>query len=101
MIQVESHLLKMIFEVIGRTAPFSAVHHTGKPVEGLLIESKRFANFPRGGTVALGDDICWHSCPELAVTLVHILNRLLSLVSARQVEISVRPLSPFFPEPPF
>jgi len=27
MIQVEAHLLKMIFEVIRRTAPFAAVHH--------------------------------------------------------------------------
>src|SRR5207253_4973702 len=96
MIQVESHLLKMIFEVIGRTAPFSAVHHTGKPVEGLLIESKRFANFPRGGTVTIGDDVCCHRCAELAVALVDKLNRLLSLVSARQVEIGVRTLVAFF-----
>src|SRR5882762_2219796 len=89
MIQVEAHLLKMIFEVIGRTAPFSAVHHARKLVEGLLIESKCFAHFARSGTVPIGDDIRRHRSPELSVTLIYVLNRFLSLVSARQVEIDV------------
>src|SRR5713226_8715298 len=101
MIQVESHLLKMIFEVIGWTAPFAAVHYARKLVEGLLIESERFAHFPRGGAVPIGDDVRRHRRPELAVTLIDVLNRLLSLVSARQVEIDIRPLAAFLRKKPF
>ncbi len=40
MIQIEAHLLKMIFEVIGWTAPLAAIHHARKLVESVLIESK-------------------------------------------------------------
>src|SRR5882762_10162019 len=101
MIQVESHLLKMIFEVIGWTAPFAAVHHARKLVEGFLIKSKRFAYFPRCGTLSIGNDVRRHRRPELAVALIYILNRLLSLVSARQVEIDVRPFATFFREESF
>src|SRR5258708_26817405 len=101
MVQVEAHLLKMIFEVIRWTAPFAAVHDARKLVEGLLIKSERFAHFPRRGAVAIGDDIRRHRRPELAVTLIYVLNRLLSLVPARQVEIDIRPLAAFFREKPF
>ncbi len=101
MVQVEAHLLKMIFEVIRWTAPFAAVHDARKLVEGPLIKSERFAHFPRRGAVAIGDDIRSHRRPELAVTLVDVLNRLLSLIPARQVEIDIRPLAAFFREKPF
>src|SRR6266566_4260697 len=84
MIQVEAHLMKVIFEIVGWTTPFSAVHHARKLVESALIESKRFAHFPCGGTVPVGDDVRRHRGAELAIALIHILNRLLSLVSARQ-----------------
>src|SRR6266481_10032752 len=101
MIQVEAHLLKMIFEVIRRTAPFAAVHYARKLVESLLIEPKRFAHFARSGTVPIGDDVRCHRGTKLAVALIYILNRLLSLVSARQIEIDIRPLAAFFREKPF
>src|SRR3989442_931208 len=101
MIQVEPHLLKMIFESIGWTAPFAAVHHARKPVEGLLIESKRLAHFSRRGAITIGDDVRRHRRPELAVALIDVLNRLLSLVPARQVEIDIRPLASFFREKAF
>src|SRR5260370_34349314 len=76
MIQVEAHLVKMIFERIGWTAPFTAVHHARKLVESLLIESKRFAHLSRGGAVTIGDDVRRHRRPELAVALIYVLNRL-------------------------
>src|SRR6266436_7516596 len=101
MIEVEAHLLEMMFEVIRRTAPFAAVHDARKLVEGLLVKSERFAHFPRRGAVAIGDDVRCHRRAELAVTLIDVLNRLLSLVSARQIEIDIRPLAAFFREKPF
>src|SRR5712692_11968853 len=90
MIQVEAHLLEMVFEVIRRTAPFAAVHHAGKLVEGLLIKPKRFANLSRRGTVPVGDDVCRHRRPELAVPVIYVLDRLFSLVSARQIRSEER-----------
>src|SRR5947199_1919456 len=83
MVQIEANFLKMIFEIVRWAAPFSAVHHARKLVEGLLIKSERFAHFPRRGAVAIGNDIRRHRRPKLAVTLVYVLNRLLPLVSAR------------------
>src|SRR5260370_8348682 len=100
MSQLEAHLLEVVFEVVGRTAPFSAVHHARKPIEGLLIESKCFAHFPRGGAVTVGDDVRRHSGAELAVALIYILDRFLSLVSVRQVMIVLFPFPPFSPPQP-
>src|SRR5258708_8378229 len=80
-IQVEAHLLKMIFEVIRRTPPFATVHHARQPVERVLVEPERFADFPRRGAVAIGDDVRGHRGAELAVALLYLLNRLLSLPS--------------------
>src|SRR5216110_3198806 len=82
-VQVEAHLLKMIFEVVRWTAPFPAVHHARKLVERVLIESKSFAHLSRGRTVTISNDVRRHCGAELPVPLIHMLNRLLSLVSAR------------------
>jgi len=47
MVQVEAHLLKMVFEIVRWAAPFSAVHNTRKLVQSVLIESKSFAHLSR------------------------------------------------------
>src|SRR6267143_972023 len=83
MVQVEPNLLKMIFEIVRWTAPFSAVHHARKLVESVLIESKSFAHLSRSRPVPISNDVRRHCGTELPVPLIHVLNRLLSLVSAR------------------
>src|SRR5947207_4297441 len=83
MVQVEANLLKVIFEIVRWAAPFSTVHHARKLVESVLIESKSFANLSCRRAVAVGDDVRGHCGAELSIPLIHILNRLLSLVSAR------------------
>src|SRR6266403_1093617 len=83
MVQVETHLLKMIFEVVRWTAPFSAVHHARKLVERVLIESKSFAHLSRSRAVTISNNVRRHCGAELPVPLIHVLNRLFSLVSAR------------------
>src|SRR5215471_9829103 len=98
MVQVEAYLLKMIFEIVGRTAPFAAVHYACKLVQGVLIEAKRLANFPGRRTVAIRNDVCGHRGAELAVPLIHVLDCFLSLVPAWQVEIDVWPLAALFRE---
>src|SRR5437660_12933524 len=96
MVQVEANLLKMIFEIVRWAAPFSAVHHARKLVESVLIESKSFAHLSRSRALTIGDDVRRHCGADLPVPLIHVLNCLLSLVSARQVQIEIRPFSAFF-----
>ena len=50
-------------------------------------------NLARRRPSAIGDDVCGHRRAQLAVTLIHILNRALALVAAGQIEIDVRPLA--------
>src|SRR2546429_7516844 len=83
MVQVEANLLKMIFEIVRWTAPLSAVHHARKLVESVLIESKSFAHLSRSRAVTISNDVRRHCGAELAVALIHVLNRLLPLLSAR------------------
>src|SRR5213080_1865894 len=101
MVQIEANLLKMIFEIVRWAAPFSAVHHARKLVESVLIESKSFAHLSRSRPVTISNDVRRHRGAELPVPFIHVLNRLFSLVAARQVEVDVRPLAAFLREKPF
>src|SRR5262249_27048075 len=67
-------------------------------IQGVLIESKSFADLPRSGAVTIGDDVGCHRGAELAIALIDVLNCLLSLVSTRQVQIDIRPFAPFLRE---
>src|SRR5207249_4995744 len=96
MVQVEANLLKMIFEIVRWAVPLSAVHHARKLVESVLIESKSFAHLSRGRAVAISNDVRRHCRAELAVPLIHVLNRLLSLVSTWQVQVDIRPFATLF-----
>src|SRR5690348_10690082 len=82
MVHVEANLLKMIFEIVRRSAPFAAVHHARQLVESVLIESKSFAHLSRSRAVTISNDVRRHCCAKLPVPLIDVLNRLLSLVSA-------------------
>ncbi len=96
MAQVEAHLLKMMFERVGRAAPFSAIHDTRQLIQSVLIEAKRLADFARSRTVTIRNDVGRHCCAELSIPMIDVLDGLLPLVAARQVEIDVRPLAALF-----
>src|SRR5690242_17125513 len=96
MVEVEANLLKMIFEIVRWAAPLSAVHHPRKLVQSVLIESKSFANLSRSRTITISNDVCRHRGAELPIPLIHVLDRLFSLVYARQIQINIRPFAPFF-----
>jgi hypothetical protein len=59
----------------------------------LGIEAEHLADLARRRFAAIGDDVRRHGGTQLAVTLVHIADRLLALVAGGQVEIDVRPLA--------
>src|SRR5438477_6141586 len=98
MVQIEANLLKMIFEIVRWAAPFSAVHHARKLVESVLFESKSFAHLSRSRALTISNDVRRHCGAELAISLIHVLNHLLSLVSARKIQVNIRPFAAFFRE---
>ena len=49
---------------------------------------------------AIRDHVRRHRRAQLAITLIHVLNRLLALLSRRQIEIDVRPLAPVLAQKP-
>src|SRR5882724_4177886 len=98
MVQVEANLLKMIVEIVRWAAPFSAVHHARKLIQRLLIESKSFAHLSRSRAVTISNDVRRHCGAKLAVPLINVLNCFLSLVSARKVQVDIRPFAAFFRE---
>src|SRR5207245_45769 len=61
----------------------------------VLIESKSFAHLSRSRAVTISNDVRRHCGAKLAVPLINVLNCFLSLVSARKVEVDVRPLAAF------
>src|SRR5207302_3283236 len=98
MVQVEANLLKMIFEMVRWAAPFSAVHHARKLVDRVRFDSKSFAHLSRSRALTISDDVRRQCGAELAISLIHVLNHLLSLVSARKIQVNIRPFTAFFRE---
>ena len=94
--QVEPGVLELAFGSVIRILPFESAHQTRKPGDRLFIEAHRLADFARRRTPTIGDDVCGHRRAVRAVTLIDVLNYALALISARQVEIDVRPFAAFF-----
>ena len=55
--------------------------------------AERFADFARGGAVAVGDDVRGHRRAVRAVLRVDVLDDFLALVARREIEVDVRPLA--------
>src|SRR5262249_48782959 len=52
--------------------------------------------FASGGASAIAADICGHSCAKLTITLIDILDGLLSFISRREIQIDVGPFAALF-----
>src|SRR6202044_3588979 len=63
--------------------------------------AKHLAGFTRCRTMAIGRDIRHHRAPQLAITLIDVLNGALTVRLAWQVKINVRPLTAFEREEAF
>src|SRR5262249_42902051 len=50
----------------------------------------------RSRPAAIRDDICRHCCAQRAISLIHILNGTLALITTRKIEIDIRPFAAFF-----
>ena len=85
MVKVETGLVEMPLWRVFRVFPLPGAHQAGQTSDTLLVKAKHLAHFPGGRPPAVGDHIGRHGRPQLAVTLVDILNDALPLVPAGQI----------------
>src|SRR6185437_3909171 len=85
MTQVQPSFVEVIVKRIFRASPLPTAHQSGELVQGLGIKSENFSRFPCRHPPAICADIGRHRRAELAVSLVNILDRFLTLVAAGKI----------------
>ena len=100
MLHIKSGVAKLSRESVVRTFVFPGAYQAGQTVQCFGIKRQRLAYLPRSGAATIGDDVGGHRRAQFSVAFVHILNRLLTLISTRKIEIDVRPLSALFRKKP-
>jgi hypothetical protein len=66
--------------------PFPIPDEPGETARRLFIEAEGFGNLTGSGLAAIGDDVGGHGCPELAIALIDILDRLFALVARSRTQ---------------
>src|ERR1043166_4251906 len=72
-----------------------------KSLQDIGREIQSLPNLPRGAASAIGNDVRGHGRAVFAVTPVNFLDDTLAAISARQIEIDIRPAFPAFAEEAF
>ena len=98
---VEADLAQVALERILRVDPLEMVHDLGQPIDLHRLERQRLPHFPRRAAAAISDHVGGHGdarrgAAVRAVLLVHVLDDLLAPISARQIQIDVRPFTALF-----
>src|SRR5215212_2092093 len=96
LVQIQTRIAKLSLAGIVWILPFPRVDERGETCKRFLVEIEHLPDFARGRAPTISDDVCGHRCSEFSVALVNVLNRPLALISARQIEIDVRPFTSFF-----
>src|SRR5665213_3464651 len=99
-LEVEPSILKRMCHRIGLTAPLPLTDETRQPAQRFLIEAEGFTNLSRRRFAAIGNDVRRHSGSEFTVSLIDVLDGLLTLVFGRKIEVDVRPLAPALTQKP-
>ena len=90
----------MARERVGRIDELEMVHRLGQAIDLRHVERQRLPHLARGAAAAVGDHVGRHRGAQLAVALIHVLDRALAAVAARQVEVDVGPLAALFRQEP-
>src|SRR6478735_5521030 len=93
MIDIETSMLKLMCKSVVRPFPFPVPHQPNKPAESILFKTESFAHLTCCRTSAVGDYIGSHCRTKLTISLIDMLNSLLTLVARRKVQVYIRPLS--------
>src|SRR6185369_2686529 len=98
--QIQTRIAKLSLAGVVRILPFPRVHEARETCERFFVEVEHLADFTCGRAAAISDDVRRHRCTEFSIALVNVLNSLLALIAARQIEIDVGPLATFFRKKP-
>src|SRR6185295_18243871 len=90
--QIQTRIAKLSLAGIVWIFPFPRVNERRQTRERFVVEVERLPDFARGRASAISDDVCRHRRSMFSVALINVLNRLLALLSTRQIEIDVGPL---------
>src|ERR1044072_8919724 len=94
--QIHTSFAKLSLGGVVWIFPFPLVYQCRETCKRLVVEVEHLPNLARGRAPAISDDVRGHRRAEFSVALVNVLNRLLGLVSARQVEIDGMPFASLF-----
>src|SRR5262249_56841402 len=87
LLQLESGIAELALQRVAGILVFPRTHQAGETGERLFVEAEHLADFACRRASTIGDNVGRHSSAELAVTFVHVLDRLLALLSARKFHI--------------
>src|SRR6185503_10716214 len=93
--QVQTRIAKLSLARVVWIFPFPRVNESGESCQCFVVEVEHLADFTCSRAPAISDNVRGHGRAEFSIALVNVLNRLLTLIAARQIEIDVRPLASF------
>src|SRR5271155_3389480 len=91
--QIEPGIAQAVVEGIIFILEFPGGNCRRNSFQRLRIESHRLAHFTRSHAIAICDHVSGHGRSTLPITSINVLNYTLTLITARQIEINVGPLS--------
>src|SRR5689334_1970172 len=98
MVEIEAGLAKVAVGSLIGVLPFPVADQAAEFFERRDFEAERFADLARGGPPAIRDDIGRHGRAELSEALVNILNGLLALIAAGEVDVDIGPFAALLTE---
>ena len=96
MFQIKARMTEMILHRVCGALPFKGANHRGQSSQSIRIKAKSFAHLTCCRSPAIGDDVGRHGGAQLAIALINVLDGALAIISARKVEINIRPLAALF-----
>src|SRR5215216_923815 len=94
--QIKASFAKLSLGGVVWIFPFPPVYECRETCKRFVVKVEHLPDLARGRAPAISDDVRGHRGAEFSVALVNVLNRLLTLISARQIEIDVGPFASFF-----
>src|ERR1700687_3720935 len=101
LLEVEAGIVKLAGQGVLRIRILPGANEAGEAIQRFGIQCKDLANFAGSRLAAIGDYICRHRGPEFSVALVNVLDCAFPLVTAREVQIDIRPFAALFGKKPF
>ncbi len=96
MLQIKARMTEMILHRVCGALPFKGANHRGQSSQRFRIKAKSLAHLTCCRSPAIGDDVRRHGGAQLAIALINVLDGALAIISARKVQINIRPFAALF-----